>query len=91
MRVLLDIPNISNEEKINRYTRALKPSVWKEMYTKDYGELSEDMTNAEQIRAVHTRAGRIDLRTSISIQPSRSSVITNGSGVAPLDLGNAQV
>ena len=49
LRILLDIPNISEGEKIDRYTRALKPSVSKEWCTTDYGELSKAMTDAKRI------------------------------------------
>ena len=28
LRIILDIPNISEEEKIDRYTRGLKPRIW---------------------------------------------------------------
>ena len=91
LRILLDIPNISEEEKIDRYTRALKPYVWKEMCTKDYSELSEAMADAERIEEAHRRIGTRNLRTSTSNRPSRSSETTSGSGVAPMDLGNAQV
>ena len=91
LRILLDIPNISEEEKIDRYTRALKPYVWKEMCTKDYSELSEAMADAERIEEAHRRIGTRNSRTNMSNRPTRSSGITSGSGVAPMDLGNAQV
>ena len=91
LRILLDIPNISEEEKIDRYTRALKPYVWKEMCTKDYGELSEAMADAERIEEAHRRIGTRNLRTNISSRPSRSPNTPSGSGVAPMELGNARV
>ena len=53
LRILLEIPNISEEEKIDRYFRALKPYVWKEMCTKDYNELSKAMADAERLEEAH--------------------------------------
>ena len=35
-KIILDIPNISVEEQIDRYTRGLKPYIWKELCTKEY-------------------------------------------------------
>ena len=35
LRIVLDIPNISVEEQIDRYTRGLKPYIWKELCTKE--------------------------------------------------------
>ena len=77
LRIFLDIRNISELEKIDRYTRALKPDVWKNMCTKDYGELSEAMAEAERVEEVHRRVGIRNPRTRISNWRSRSSVITN--------------
>ena len=37
LRIVLDIPSISEEEMIYRYTRALKPYIWKEMCTTENG------------------------------------------------------
>ena len=82
---------MSEEDKIDRYTRALNPYVWKEISTKDYGELSEAMADAERIEEEHRRIRTRNLRTSMSNRPSRSSVVTSGSGVAPMDLDSIEV
>ena len=55
LQIILNIPNISVEEQIDRYTRGLKPYIWKELCTKDYTELSEAMRDAERIEAAHRR------------------------------------
>lgn len=55
LHIVLDIPNISVEEQIDRYTRGLKPYIWKELCTRDYTELSEAMRDAERIEAAHRR------------------------------------
>ena len=80
--------NISEEEKIDRYTKALKLYVWKEMCTKDYGDLSEAMADAEQIEETHRRIETRNLRKSALNRPSRSAVGTRGSGVDTMDLGD---
>lgn len=88
LRIILDIPNISEEEKIDRYTRALKPYVWKEMCTNEYAELSEAMADAERIEAAHRRINKKSLRTSMT---SRSSYGSSDSGVTPMELGNIKL
>ena len=35
LRIILDIPNINVEEEIDRFTRGLKPYIWREMCTKN--------------------------------------------------------
>ena len=47
LRIFLDIPNISEHEKMYHYTRALEQYVWKEMCTREYGELSKVMKSAQ--------------------------------------------
>ena len=54
-RIILDIPDISTSEQIDRYTRGLKPYIWKEMCTKDYGNLTDAMRDAKHIEAAHKR------------------------------------
>ena len=65
LRILLDTPNISEEEKIDRYARALKPYIWEGMCTKDYGECSEAMVDAERLEKAQGIFGAINRRTSI--------------------------
>ena len=55
LRITLDIPNISMEEQVDRYTRGLKPYIWKELCTRDYSDLTEAMRDAERIEAAHRR------------------------------------
>ena len=91
LRILLDIPNISEEEQIDRYTRALKPYIWKEMCTTEYHELSEAMADAERIEAAHRRIGAKNSRSNMSNRHGRPSGISSGSGAAPMELGNVQL
>ena len=55
LRIILDIPNISMGEQLDRYTRGLKPYIWKEMCTKDYTDITHAMRDAERIEAAHGR------------------------------------
>ena len=45
-KIVLDIPEISLAKQLERYTRGLKPYIWKEMCTLDYGNLTEAMQDA---------------------------------------------
>ena len=54
-RIVLDIPNISVEEQIDRYTRGLKPYIWKELCTKEYNTLNAAMRDAERVESAHKR------------------------------------
>lgn len=40
-------------EQVDRYTRGLKPYIWKEMRIKYSTELAEAMRDAERIEAAH--------------------------------------
>lgn len=80
-RIILDIPHISVEEQIDRYTRGLKSYIWKELCTNEYDKLADAMRDAERVEAAHKRAG-----------PPRGP----GKGGAsqppvPMDIGNVQV
>ena len=57
-KIILDIPNISVEEQIDRYTRGLKPYIWKELCTKEYYQLNDAMRDAERVESAHKRLGK---------------------------------
>jgi hypothetical protein len=57
-RIILDIPNISVEEQIDRYTRGLKAYIWKELCTKEYSTLNDAMRDAERVESAHKRLGK---------------------------------
>ena len=52
-KIILDIPNISIEEQIDRYTRGLKSYICKELCTKEYNKLAEAMRDAGRIDSAH--------------------------------------
>lgn len=55
LRIILEIPHISMEEQVDRYTRGLKPYIWKELCTRDYEDLSAAMRDAERVESAHRR------------------------------------
>lgn len=54
-KILLDIPGIGDDEKIDRYTRGLKPYIWRELCTKEYTSLSDAMRDAERVESAYRR------------------------------------
>ena len=88
-KIILDIPNISVDEQIDRYTRGLKAYIFKELCTVEYSRLSDAMRDAERIESAHRRV------------PSSSKGNTkgnnNGNGgngnanPVPMELGNVQL
>ena len=83
-RIILDIPNISVEEQIDRYTRGLKSYIWKELCTRDYTKLADAMKDAERVESAH---GRIR-STSIAV---RTRSYTAAAMPEPMDLGNIRL
>jgi len=57
LKIILDIPNISMEEQLDRYSRGLKPHIWKELCTRDYENLTDAMRDAERVESAHKRLG----------------------------------
>ena len=55
LKIILDIPNISIEEQIDRYTRGLKAYIWKDLCTNEYTRLADAMKDAERIESAHKR------------------------------------
>ena len=84
-KIILDIPDISVAEQLDRYTRGLKPYIWKEMCTQDYASLTEAMRDAERIEAAHRR-----LRAPKLIKTKAPRGGGEG-GIEPMDIGNIQL
>ena len=84
-RIILDIPNISIEEQIDRYTRGLKPYIWRELCTREYTSLNTAMRDAERVESAHRRVG----------DPSRArkpgSTLRSSDGPTPMEIGNLQI
>ena len=78
-KIILDIPNISVEEQIDRYTRGLKPYIWKELCTKEYYHLNDAMRDAERVESAHKRLGNTPRQ---ELRPPRKS-----QEPTPMDIG----
>ena len=88
-KILLDIPNISMEEKVDRYTRGLKSYIWKELCTKDYTEITEAMKDAESVEAAHKRTNtNTGLRNGVNNNNARNKSIDQA---VPMEIGNTEV
>ena len=48
-KIILDVPNISMEEQVDRYTRGLKNYIWKDLCTNDYDDLTEVIRDDERV------------------------------------------
>lgn len=84
-KIILEIPGISAEEQIDRYTRGLKPYIWRELCTKDYKQLADAMRDAERIESAHRRGGSL---------PRGETSRRNGEAMnkpTPMDIGNVQL
>ena len=54
-KIILCISDISFAKQKDRYSRGLKPYIWKEMYTQEYGSLNGAIPDAKWIEAAHRR------------------------------------
>ena len=79
MKIVIDIPRISQDEVIDRYMRGLKSHISKELCTKEYTSLTTLMSDALSVEASRNSF----LRT---IEPSR---INNNP--APMDISNTSL
>ncbi len=86
-RIILDIPNISVEEQIDRYTRGLKAYIWKELCTKEYSTLNDAMRDAERVESAHKRLGTKSPRQD----PTPRTRTTTTPEPTPMDIGNVQL
>lgn len=93
LQILLDIPDISEAEKLDRYTRGLKSHLWEPLCTKTYETLEQCMTDALKVEAAK-RGNNQRINTSFrgkpaAIGPSGSNGGTSGS--VPMDLSATDV
>ena len=88
--IILDIPNISVDEQIDRYTRGLKGYIFKELCTTDYARLSDAMRDAERIESAHRRV-QSSGKTNTRGNNQGGSSGNTASNPAPMELGNVQL
>lgn len=87
-KIILDIPNISMEEQVDRYTRGLKPYIWKELCTNDYKDITEAMRNAERVEAAHKRVGNGNFSKNVSSSSNRGA---GNQQPTPMEIGNTEL
>ena len=86
-KILLDIPNITIEEQLDRCARGLKSYIWKELCTKEYNSLGELMKDAERVKTAHRRFGRTAPKIGQSEKSGPPKIIKP----VPMDVGNIQL
>jgi hypothetical protein len=79
LKILIDIPGISTDEQLDRYSRGLKPYVWSELCTTDYTNLEDLMRDAERVESA--KAHRPQDRDR-----QRTGVMTSNTGPIPMEL-----
>ena len=79
------IPNISVEEQIDRYTRGLKPYIWRKQRTRVYNILNAAMRDAERVESAHRRGGDRMRRREADGQ------LGNADGPTPMEIGNLRI
>lgn len=85
LSVLLDIPDITEAEKIDRYSRGLKRDIWQALCLKTYSDLEALMTDA--LRVESAKAGAFRGTTNLGSATGRSST----TGVVPMDISSIKV
>jgi hypothetical protein len=85
LEIILDLPSITEDEKIDRYCRGLKPYIWEELCTKVYKTLDEVMNDAERVEAAKSR--------KFGIQFENKGVLRGGSSktYVPMEIGAINV
>ena len=89
-QILLDIPDISEAEKLDRYTRALKSHIWEPLCTKNYETLEDCMTDALKVEAAK-RGSKQRSPGQFGNNSSNQGSSGGGSGAVPMDLSATDV
>ncbi len=89
-QILLDIPSITEAEKLDRYTRGLKQAIWEPLCTKDYETLEECMTDALRVEAAK-RGSRQRSSARFDVGAASYNASGSNSGPVPMDLSATEV
>jgi len=85
LSIVMDIPDITESEKIDRYSHGLKRAIWEPLCIRTYDNLKLLMTDALRIEAAKARTFR-----SPGGSASHTAALAD-SGVAPMDLSTIKV
>ena len=89
--IVLDIPDITESEKMDRYSRGLKSYIWEVLCTKEYTSLEAIMTDALKVEAA--KKGHRPSTKPSSSKPSNGATSSSqsSSGPVPMDLGSTSL
>ena len=90
-KILLDIPDMGVKDQIDRYSRGLKPYIWKALCTKEYTKLSDLMRDAERVESAFKRSGNPPSSRQTNTKPGNGSFTSGTSGPEPMDIGNVEI
>jgi len=85
LSIVMDIPDITESEKIDRYSHGLKRAIWEPLCIRTYDNLESLMTDALRIEAAKAGTFR-----SPGGSASHTAALAD-SGVAPMDLSTIKV
>lgn len=88
-RIIMDIPSISDDEIIDRYTRGLKKYIYIHLCTNTNTELNEVMGDAEKIE--FAKGGTHEESTPQRYTPRSHNGMQGGGGPAPMDISNTDM
>lgn len=77
----------NNWKQLDRYTRGLKPYIWRELCTNEYDSLTDLMRYAKRVESAHHRFGK----TSVKIIDINQPWPTEQSAPVPMDIGSVHV
>lgn len=87
-KILLDIPDMGVKDQIDRYSRGLKPYIWKALCTKEYSKLSDVMRDAERVESAFRRSGPPSSSRHTDAKPSNGSGSSAHGGPVAMEIGN---
>ena len=85
-KILLDIPNISLDEQLDRYLRGLKSYIYRDLCTHEYTRLADVMRDAERIESAYRRVSNPGRAGKEMKKPHQ-----NKPHPVPMDIGNIEV
>lgn len=87
-QILLDIPDITETEKLDRYTRGLKQYIWEPLCINKYDTLEQCMTDALKVEAAKRGSKQ---RMSVQSGSKPMSYGSSTSGPVPMDLSATEL
>lgn len=93
LQIILDIPDITEAEKVDRYCRGLKTHIWEALCTKEYQKVESVMTDALRVEAAK-RGTRNMGNPYESSRPGSRGTPSSGTiadGPTPMELGSTNL